>query len=213
MVPCHLKQSAMSEMTSLHEFELFSFVYFLYIFALYACLGLTGLYLAPLDGIKICGFVFPCRATEWTSLLLNLAAYALTIHICISILALSQISEHGPLPLKQSAMSGMTSLHEFELTLLMYHCTWLPEAITVCIIWGRIATLSKCYIWVTHFPKSRKNVVFPSIPPSDPWSDLWESVCNLLQSFLPVIVLSNSSDRTHFVTNAFKHIFVTVTNL
>ena len=41
----------------------------------------TGLCHAPLDGIKICGFVFSCRAVEWTSLLLNLVAYALAAHM------------------------------------------------------------------------------------------------------------------------------------
>ena len=49
----------------------------------------TGLCLAPLDGIKICGFVFSHRATEQALLLLNLAAYALAAHNWVSISALS----------------------------------------------------------------------------------------------------------------------------
>ena len=60
----------------------------------------THLCLAPLDGIKICGFVFSCRAADQASLLLNLVAYALAAHIWVSISALSQLSEHGPLPLE-----------------------------------------------------------------------------------------------------------------
>ena len=48
----------------------------------------SGLCLAPLDGIKISGFVLSCRAAEQASLLLNSAAYALAVHIWISILAL-----------------------------------------------------------------------------------------------------------------------------
>ena len=48
----------------------------------------TGLCLAPLDGIKICGFVFSCRATE-RALLLNSVAYALAACNWVSILALS----------------------------------------------------------------------------------------------------------------------------
>ena len=94
----------------------------------------TGLCLAPLDSIKICGLVFSCRAAEQALLLLNLAAYALATRIWISILALPQLSEHDLYHLKQSAVLGMTSLCEFELTLLMYHCMQLQEAITVCIV-------------------------------------------------------------------------------
>ena len=113
-------------------------VFFCFFFCTYSpcmlVLVFTGLCLAPLDGIKICGFVFSCRATERASLLLNLVAYALAACICISILALSQLSEHGPLPLEAVCCVRMTSLHGFELTLLMYHHAWLPEAITVCII-------------------------------------------------------------------------------
>ena len=60
----------------------------------------TGLCLAPLDGIKISGFVFSCRATEWASLLLNSATYSLAAHIWISISALPQLSEDGPLLLE-----------------------------------------------------------------------------------------------------------------
>ena len=36
--------------------------------------------------------------------------------------------------LKKSAGSGMTSIHEFELALLMYHHVQLPKAIIVCDI-------------------------------------------------------------------------------
>ena len=60
----------------------------------------TGLCLAPLDSIKISGFVFSCRAVEWASLLLNLATYALATCIWISISALPWLSEHGLLPLE-----------------------------------------------------------------------------------------------------------------
>ena len=60
----------------------------------------AGLCLAPLDGIRTCGFVFSCRPAEQASLLLNLAAYTLAAHIWVSISALSQLSEHGPLPLE-----------------------------------------------------------------------------------------------------------------
>ena len=96
----------------------------------------TSLCLAPLDSIKISGFLFSCRVAEWASLLLNLAAYALAGHIWISISALPWLSEHGLYHLKQSAMPWMISLCEFELTLLMYHHAQPPEAITVCIVWG-----------------------------------------------------------------------------
>ena len=64
-------------------------------------LAFTGLCLAPLDGIKTCGFVFSCRATEGASLSLNSAAYALAACTWVSILALLQVSEHGPLPLEE----------------------------------------------------------------------------------------------------------------
>ena len=78
-------------------------VFFCFFFCTYLpcmlVLVFTGLCLAPLDGIKICGFVFSCRAIEWASLL-NLAAYSLATCIWISILALSRLSEHGPLPLE-----------------------------------------------------------------------------------------------------------------
>ena len=68
-------------------------------------LVLTGLCLTPLDGTKTCGFVFSCRAAEQASLLLNSVAYALAACIWVSILALLQVSEHGPLPFKKSAGS------------------------------------------------------------------------------------------------------------
>ena len=74
---------------------------FLYKCPLYTCLGLYWLCLVPLDGIKTCGFVFSCRAAEQASLLLNSAAYALAAHIWVSISTLSQLSKHGPLPLKE----------------------------------------------------------------------------------------------------------------
>ena len=49
----------------------------------------TGLCLVPLDGIKICGFVFSCRSVERALLLLNSVAYTLATHIWISKSALS----------------------------------------------------------------------------------------------------------------------------
>ena len=78
-------------------------VFFCFFFCTYLpcmfVLVFTGLCHAPLDGIKICGFVFSCRAMEW-ALLLNSVPYALATHILISISALSQLSEHGSLPLE-----------------------------------------------------------------------------------------------------------------
>ena len=62
---------------------------FSYIFTCILVLVFTGLCLAPLDGIKISGFVFSCKAVEWASFLLNSAAYALAAHIWISISGLS----------------------------------------------------------------------------------------------------------------------------
>ena len=173
----------------------------------------TGLCLAPLDGIKTCGFVFSYRATEQVSLLLNLVAYTLAAHIWVSILALSWLSEHGPLPLEEVCWvrNDFTSWIWVNIVDVSSHVQ-LPKAIIVCMSFeGRITTLSKCYICSNPVaPESRKNVVFPSIAPTDPWTNLWEYVSNLLQSFLSVIVLSNSSDGTHFMTNVFEDIFVTV---
>ena len=76
---------------------------------------------------------------------------------------------------------------------------------------GRITTLIQCYIQVTKVPKSRKHVIFPSIPPIYPWTNLWEYISNLLQPFLFLIALSYSSNGTHFVTNVFEKISVTIT--
>ena len=61
----------------------------------------TSLCLAPLDGTKTYGFVFSCRAAEQAWLLLNSVVYALATHIWVAILALLQVSEHGPLPLEE----------------------------------------------------------------------------------------------------------------
>ena len=55
----------------------------------------------PLDGTKTCGIVFSSRAVEQASLLFNSVAYTLAAHICVAILALLQVSEHGPLPLEE----------------------------------------------------------------------------------------------------------------
>ena len=117
----------------------FDSCFLLFLFCTYSpcmlVLVFTGLCLAPLDGIKICGFVFSCRAAEQASLLLNLVAYTLAACIWVSISALLHDSVSMVLcHLKQSAVSGMTSLCEFELTLLMYHHGQLPKAIIVCII-------------------------------------------------------------------------------
>ena len=81
--------------------QLFSFVsFFVHIHPVYLSWVFTGLCLVPLDCINISGFLFSCRATEWASLLLNSAAYALAAHIWISISALPWLSEHGPLLLE-----------------------------------------------------------------------------------------------------------------
>ena len=79
-------------------------VFFCFFFCTYSpcilVLVFTGLCLAPLDSIKISGFVFSCRAAERAFSLLNSAAYTLAACIWISISALPQLSEHGPLPLE-----------------------------------------------------------------------------------------------------------------
>ena len=82
----------------------FDSCFLLFLFCTYSpcilVLVFTGLCLVPLDGIKISGFVFSCRAMEQALSLLNSAAYALATCIWISILALPQLSEHGPLLLE-----------------------------------------------------------------------------------------------------------------
>ena len=95
----------------------------------------TGLCLAPLDGIKISGFVFSCRAAEWASLLLNSAAYALAIHAFgFQYRPYHDSVSMGLCHLKQSVVTGMLVIHVFELSLSMYHHMQPQEAITVCII-------------------------------------------------------------------------------
>ena len=224
--------------------QLFSFFFHTYSPCILV-LVFTGLCLAPLDGIKISGFVFSCKAVEQALLLLNSAAYVLATRIWVSILALSQLCEHGPLLLEavccvRNAFTSWIWVNIVDISsraasrshnCVCHFSVELPLSASVTFEYPSCLKAGKMWYFLashqlihevicgnmsatssSHFFLSLYSA-FSSIQPIDPWSNLWKYVSNLLQSFLSVIVLSNGSDGTHFMTNVFKHTFVSVTNL